>query len=77
MVFILRVRRMTGPSDFFFILSCIFPYVFCNAYFFLEMLKLENNVKSQTCWCTPVIPALRRLRQEDCKFEASLGKTLS
>jgi hypothetical protein len=21
----------------------------------------------------PVIPALRRLRQEDCKFEASLG----
>jgi hypothetical protein len=24
-------------------------------------------------WCTPVIPAFRNLRQEDCKFKASLG----
>jgi hypothetical protein len=24
-------------------------------------------------WHTPVIPALRRLRQKDLKFEASLG----
>jgi hypothetical protein len=24
-------------------------------------------------WYTPVIPALRRLRQEDLEFEASLG----
>jgi hypothetical protein len=24
-------------------------------------------------WCRPVIPALGRLRQEDSKFEASLG----
>jgi hypothetical protein len=23
--------------------------------------------------CTPIIPALRRLKQEDLKFEASLG----
>jgi hypothetical protein len=24
-------------------------------------------------WCTPVIPALRRQRQQNCEFEASLG----
>jgi hypothetical protein len=24
-------------------------------------------------WCILVIPALRRLRQEDCEFEDSLG----
>jgi hypothetical protein len=24
-------------------------------------------------WCTPVIPELGRLRQEDLKFQASLG----
>jgi hypothetical protein len=24
-------------------------------------------------WCTPVIPALRRLREEDQELEASLG----
>jgi hypothetical protein len=28
---------------------------------------------SQVCWCLPVIPALRRLRQEDHEFLASLG----
>jgi hypothetical protein len=27
-------------------------------------------------WCTPVIPALRRLRQEDHEFEASLDYTV-
>jgi hypothetical protein len=25
-----------------------------------------------TCWLMPVIPALGKLRQEDCKFEVSL-----
>jgi hypothetical protein len=25
------------------------------------------------CWHTPIIPALRRLRQEDLEFKASLG----
>jgi hypothetical protein len=25
-------------------------------------------------WSSPVIPALRMLRQADCEFEASLGK---
>jgi hypothetical protein len=24
------------------------------------------------CWCRPIIPVLRRLRQEDLKFEAIL-----
>jgi hypothetical protein len=24
-------------------------------------------------WCTPVIPTLRKWRQENCKLEASLG----
>jgi hypothetical protein len=27
-------------------------------------------------WYTPVIPALRKLRQEDCEFEASLDCTV-
>jgi hypothetical protein len=27
----------------------------------------------QEGWYTPIIPALRRQRQEDCKFMASLG----
>ena len=32
-----------------------------------------KNVNSQVWWCTPVIPVLGRLRQEDCRFKASLG----
>jgi hypothetical protein len=28
---------------------------------------------SQAWWCTPILPALRRLRQEDWKFKDSLG----
>jgi hypothetical protein len=27
-------------------------------------------------WCTPVIPALRRLRQEDWEFQTSLDKVV-
>jgi hypothetical protein len=34
--------------------------------------KQKNNKISQVWWCTPVIPALRRLRQEDGEFQASL-----
>jgi hypothetical protein len=30
-------------------------------------------MKSQVLWCIPVIPVLRRLRQEELEFEASLG----
>jgi hypothetical protein len=33
------------------------------------------NQKSQVWWHTPEFPALRRLRQEDSKFKASLGYT--
>jgi hypothetical protein len=32
-----------------------------------------STVTSQERWCTPIIPALKRLRQEDLEFEASLG----
>jgi hypothetical protein len=35
--------------------------------------QLKFAHKGQAYWCTPVIPALRRLRQEDCEFWASLG----
>jgi hypothetical protein len=35
----------------------------------------KSNARSQTWWCKPVIPALRRLRQEDSEFKASLGYT--
>jgi hypothetical protein len=31
---------------------------------------LMKDDLSQACWYTLVIPALRSLRQEDCKFEA-------
>jgi hypothetical protein len=31
------------------------------------------NVLSQVWWYMPIIPALRRIRQENLKFEVSLG----
>jgi hypothetical protein len=34
---------------------------------------VSNKLYHQAWWHAPVIPALRRLRQEDHKFEASLG----
>jgi hypothetical protein len=37
----------------------------------MEISSLK--MKSQVWWLMPIIPALRRLRQEDCKFKASLG----
>lgn len=36
-----------------------------------ELRTLECGV---AWWCTPVSPVLGRLRQEECKFEASLGE---
>jgi hypothetical protein len=36
-------------------------------------LKRFFFYSSQAWWYTPVIPALRKLRQEDHEFEASLG----
>jgi hypothetical protein len=32
-----------------------------------------STIMSQMWWCTFVIPVSRRLRQEDCEFEANLG----
>jgi hypothetical protein len=38
-------------------------------------LGVLNASSSQPSWCTPVITALRRLRQKDQEFKASLGYT--
>jgi hypothetical protein len=45
-----------------------------------EYTLTKNGRTSQAWQCTLVIPALKRLRQEDLEFEASLGchrKTVS
>jgi hypothetical protein len=34
-------------------------------------LKLSMPFESWSWWSIPVIPAVRRLRQKDCKFKAS------
>jgi hypothetical protein len=36
----------------------------------------NNNKYSWVCWYTPVIPMLRRLRQEDWELELDLGYTV-
>jgi hypothetical protein len=36
-------------------------------------IKKERKKWNQTWWCTPVIPALESLRQENGDFEASVG----
>jgi hypothetical protein len=38
-------------------------------------MQKRREWKNQVWWSTPVIPALRRLRQEDNEFEDSLGYT--
>jgi hypothetical protein len=35
----------------------------------MQGMKFDN----QACWCIPVFPALRRLKQEDREFEVSLS----
>jgi hypothetical protein len=35
--------------------------------------KVKNKTRCQAGWCTSVIPALERLRQEDCDLKASQG----
>jgi hypothetical protein len=40
----------------------------------LPSLKL---LESQAWLCMPVIPTLRKLRQKDCEFKASLGYKIS
>jgi hypothetical protein len=39
-----------------------------------KKIKYKNKLKSWTCWHTPVISALETLRQEDQKFDVSLGQ---
>jgi hypothetical protein len=38
-----------------------------------KFMRMIANKLSRIWWYTPVIPALRRLRQEDLKFQARLG----
>jgi hypothetical protein len=38
--------------------------------------KTKKPTRSQAWWCRPVIPALKTLRQEDLKFQASLDYKL-
>jgi hypothetical protein len=33
----------------------------------------RKNEKSRTQWYTPTVPATRRLRQEDLKFQTTVG----
>jgi hypothetical protein len=42
---------------------------------FLFLGYVQNKKNSWARWCTPIIPALGRLRQEDHEFKASLGYT--
>jgi hypothetical protein len=38
-----------------------------------DFLKLKSQIIGQAWWFTTVSPEFRRLRQEDCEFEANLG----
>jgi hypothetical protein len=38
---------------------------------------LTDAGKNQEWWCTPVIPAFGRLRQEDLEFKANVGYIVS
>jgi hypothetical protein len=44
-------------------------------YYFYYKKKKKSQGRSQVWWYMPVISALRRLRQEDGEFKASLGYT--
>jgi hypothetical protein len=48
------------------------PQVTSSLFSFPSLDPLNSHCH-QEWWCIPVIPALRRLRQEDCKFEVSLN----
>jgi hypothetical protein len=43
---------------------------------FLQTHQLDLPVGKLCLWCTPIIPELRWLRQEDHEFELSLGYTV-
>jgi hypothetical protein len=45
---------------------------------FVSLYERKQGIKrflSQVWWHTPVFPTLRRLRQKDLKFKASIGHT--
>lgn len=47
------------------------------SYSFKRGLGFSKNPKNiKTPWQKPVIPALERLKQEDCEFKASLGSIM-
>jgi hypothetical protein len=37
------------------------------------MSSADEWINNRMQWCTPIVPVLERLRQEDFKFKASLG----
>jgi hypothetical protein len=60
---------------------CQFPFLLLLSFlpiFSLESVLSHHPPKKGRCplelawWCTAVIPALRKLRQEDCEFKAIL-----
>jgi hypothetical protein len=53
--------------------------IFKNLAYFISQVKVckcKEMTVSEAWWYTPVIPALRRLRQKDHKFKASLDYTI-
>jgi hypothetical protein len=47
-----------------------------NATYIIMCMNLKYRSETQVWWYTLIIPALRRQRQEDHKFEASIGYTV-
>jgi hypothetical protein len=56
--------------------SCLSFLLKLSNYISVHLFSLKIIVLGQVWWCVPVIPALRRLRQKNCEFEASLDYTV-
>jgi hypothetical protein len=56
-------------------MKSLFP-VCCDFFFFRFWSLLESGVFKKAWWGMPEIPALRRLKQEDCKLKANLDYTV-
>jgi hypothetical protein len=61
---------MENPKDY-----QKYPHIYINKVAGYTVYK--NTWRNQVWWCTPVIPALRRLRQEDHELKASLNYIMS
>jgi hypothetical protein len=57
-------KRYSGP---------VHPRTLCQHLWDWDVVGVKSSPGSWAQWHLPVIPALGRLRQEDCEFEASLG----